>query len=62
MYPYILEEVQKQYKYFIVDEYQDVSLLQQLLLDYWFKNPKNLCVVGDSAQTIYSFAGAVPVY
>ncbi|QPK94591.1 ATP-dependent DNA helicase UvrD2 [Actinomyces sp. zg-332] len=61
-YPYILQEVHKQYRYFIVDEFQDVSLLQQTLLDLWVKNPSNLCVVGDTAQTIYSFAGADPSF
>lgn len=61
-FPYLLDQVHKQYKYFIVDEYQDVSLLQQLILDLWVKDPKNLCVVGDTAQTIYSFAGANPSF
>lgn len=41
-----------------VDEYQDVSPLQQRLLDGWLGSNTNLCVVGDPAQTIYTFAGA----
>lgn len=41
-----------------VDEYQDVSPLQQRLLDGWLGDNTNLCVVGDPAQTIYTFAGA----
>lgn len=41
-----------------VDEYQDVSPLQQRLLDGWLGENTNLCVVGDPSQTIYTFAGA----
>jgi DNA helicase-2/ATP-dependent DNA helicase PcrA len=52
------ERVRDQYRYFTVDEYQDVSPLQQRLLDLWLGNRQEICVVGDSAQTIYSFAGA----
>ena len=44
--------------YFVVDEYQDVSPLQQQLLDLWLGDRSDLCVVGDASQTIYSFAGA----
>jgi DNA helicase-2/ATP-dependent DNA helicase PcrA len=49
-------------RHFTVDEYQDVSPLQQRLLDLWLGNRKEICVVGDPAQTIYSFAGATPAY
>jgi DNA helicase-2/ATP-dependent DNA helicase PcrA len=45
-----------------VDEYQDISPLQQRLINAWLGNRKELCVVGDPAQTIYSFAGASPVF
>lgn len=41
-----------------VDEYQDVSPLQHRLMDLWLGDNRNVCVVGDPAQTIYSFAGA----
>ena len=41
-----------------VDEYQDVSPLQHRLMTLWLGNNRNVCVVGDPAQTIYSFAGA----
>ena len=41
-----------------VDEYQDVSPLQHRLLTRWLGDNRNICVVGDPAQTIYSFAGA----
>jgi DNA helicase-2/ATP-dependent DNA helicase PcrA len=44
----------------VVDEYQDVSPLQQRLLDAWLGGRDDLCVVGDANQTIYSFAGATP--
>ena len=58
----IAEEVRAQYRHFVVDEYQDVSPLQQFLLDQWLGDRKELCVVGDPAQTIYSFTGATPDY
>ena len=58
--PEIAEEVRRQYRYFVVDEYQDVSPLQQRLLELWLGERDDLCVVGDVSQTIYSFAGASP--
>ena len=51
-------EVRRTYRHFVVDEYQDVSPLQQALLDLWRGDSEDLCVVGDPAQTIHSFAGA----
>ncbi|MET8449645.1 ATP-dependent DNA helicase UvrD2 [Streptomyces sp. NPDC005209] len=56
----IAEQVRSQYQHFVVDEYQDVSPLQQRLLDLWLGERNNLCVVGDASQTIYSFTGATP--
>ncbi|KSW30045.1 ATP-dependent helicase [Cellulomonas sp. B6] len=56
----VAEEVRAQYRHFVVDEYQDVSPLQQYLLDQWLGGRHDLCVVGDPSQTIYSFAGATP--
>ena len=50
--------MRRQYKWFVVDEFQDVSPLQHALLDLWLGGRDELCVVGDPAQTIYSFAGA----
>lgn len=50
--------VRSQYRHFVVDEYQDVSPLQQRLLDLWLGERRELCVVGDASQTIYSFTGA----
>jgi len=54
------EEVRSRYRHFVVDEYQDVSPLQQRMLDAWLGERQDLCVVGDANQTIYSFAGATP--
>lgn len=54
----VRERVRDQYRYFTVDEYQDVSPLQQRLLNLWLGDREEICVVGDAAQTIYSFAGA----
>ena len=49
-----------QYRAFTVDEYQDVNLLQQSLLDLWLGDRDDLCVVGDDYQSIYAFTGASP--
>ncbi len=54
--------VRKQYRSFVVDEFQDVNLLQARLLDLWLGGRHDVCVVGDVAQTIYSFTGASPEY
>jgi DNA helicase-2/ATP-dependent DNA helicase PcrA len=51
-----------QYRAFTVDEYQDVNLLQQSLLDLWLGGRDDLCVVGDDYQSIYAFTGAGPEY
>lgn len=56
--PRALAHVQQQYRFFTVDEYQDISPLQHALLDTWLGNHSDLCVVGDPNQTIYSFTGA----
>ncbi|MGW6393191.1 ATP-dependent DNA helicase UvrD2 [Streptomyces sp. NPDC055103] len=56
----IADQIRRQYQHFVVDEYQDVSPLQQRLLDLWLGDRDNLCVVGDASQTIYSFTGATP--
>lgn len=56
----IADQVRRQYQHFVVDEYQDVSPLQQRLLDLWLGDRDTLCVVGDASQTIYSFTGATP--
>ena len=46
------------YRWMVVDEFQDVSALQRRLLDLWLGGREDVCVVGDPAQAIYSFAGA----
>jgi len=50
----------QRYRAFTVDEYQDVNLLQQSLLERWLGDRDDLCVVGDDYQSIYSFTGATP--
>ncbi|MFL5953869.1 MAG: ATP-dependent helicase [Gaiellaceae bacterium] len=54
------ETFRAQYLAFTVDEYQDVNLLQQSLLELWLGERDDLCVVGDDYQSIYSFTGAGP--
>ncbi len=54
--------VRDRYRYFVVDEYQDVNPLQKLLLDQWAGDRDDVCVVGDPRQTIYSVTGATPAY
>jgi len=56
------ETVREVFRYFVVDEYQDVNPLQKLLLDAWLGDRDDLCVVGDPHQVIYSFTGATPEY
>lgn len=56
----IAAQVRRQYRWFVVDEFQDVNPLQQLVLDQWLGGRDDICVVGDPRQTIYSFAGATP--
>ena len=56
----VAEEFRDRYRCFVVDEYQDVTPLQQRLLDAWLGGRDDLTVVGDANQTIYSFAGASP--
>jgi len=58
----VAERFRFKYQAFTVDEYQDVNLLQQSLLDAWLGERDDLCVVGDDYQAIYSFTGASAVY
>lgn len=60
--PRVAQQVREQYRFFVVDEYQDVSPLQHRLLELWLGDREDLCVVGDASQTIYSFAGASPEF
>jgi DNA helicase-2/ATP-dependent DNA helicase PcrA len=52
----------ERYLAFTVDEYQDVNLLQQTLLERWLGDRDELCAVGDDNQAIYGFTGASPSY
>lgn len=61
-HPGVAEEFHTRYRCFVVDEYQDVTPLQQRLLDAWLGERDDLTVVGDANQTIYTFAGASPRY
>jgi DNA helicase-2/ATP-dependent DNA helicase PcrA len=60
--PRVAQQVREQYRFFVVDEYQDVSPLQHDLLRLWLGPRTDVCVVGDVSQTIYTFAGASPDY
>lgn len=60
--PLARERVRSQYRFFVVDEFQDVSPLQHRLLSLWLGDRRDLCVVGDANQTIYTFAGASSRY
>jgi DNA helicase II / ATP-dependent DNA helicase PcrA len=57
-----LARFRARYRAFTVDEYQDVNLLQQSLLERWLGDRDDLCVVGDDYQAIYGFTGATPEY
>lgn len=58
----VAEEFRQAYRTFVVDEYQDVTPLQQRVLEAWLGERDDLTVVGDANQTIYSFNGATPDY
>ena len=57
-----LARFRERYRSFTVDEYQDVNLLQQTLLERWLGQRDELCAVGDDYQSIYAFTGATPRY
>ncbi|ORV34870.1 ATP-dependent DNA helicase UvrD2 [Mycolicibacterium confluentis] len=60
--PAVAQEFRDRYRCFVVDEYQDVTPLQQRVLSAWLGSRDDLTVVGDANQTIYSFTGASPRY
>ncbi|MCW2811509.1 MAG: uvrD2 [Friedmanniella sp.] len=57
-HPEVADTIRRTYRHLVVDEYQDVSPLQEALLTLWRGDRTDVCVVGDPAQTIHSFAGA----
>lgn len=57
-YPDVLEKYQRKFEYILVDEYQDTNPSQSRLIHFLAGNKKNVCVVGDDDQSIYSFRGA----
>ena len=60
--PDIADEIRQAYRWFTVDEFQDVNPLQHRLLGLWLGERDDVCVVGDANQTIYTFTGATPTY
>jgi DNA helicase II / ATP-dependent DNA helicase PcrA len=58
----VAAQVRRTYRHLVVDEYQDVSPVQQRLVDLWLGQSHDVCVVGDPAQTIHTFAGARAQY
>ena len=54
----VREELQQMFRYILVDEYQDTNYVQYLLVNRLAEPQRNICVVGDDAQSIYSFRGA----
>jgi DNA helicase-2/ATP-dependent DNA helicase PcrA len=58
----IINRIRNQYRYFTVDEYQDISPLQERVLNLWLGKRKEICVVGDPDQSIFSFAGSSNEY
>lgn len=57
-HPQILKKYQDQFKYILVDEYQDTNYAQNLLVKLLSQKRRNICVVGDDDQSIYKFRGA----
>ncbi|MDO8570018.1 MAG: UvrD-helicase domain-containing protein [Candidatus Daviesbacteria bacterium] len=57
-YPEILSKYQIQFRYILIDEYQDTNAVQYLLSKLLSNRYKNICVVGDASQSIYAFRGA----
>jgi len=57
-YPDVREQLQQMFRYILVDEYQDTNYVQYLLVSRLAEPQQNICVVGDDAQSIYSFRGA----
>ncbi len=56
--PEVLQSLQNQWRYFMIDEYQDTNHAQYLIAKYLARETRNICVVGDDDQSIYSWRGA----
>ncbi|MDR2385225.1 MAG: exodeoxyribonuclease V subunit gamma [Tannerella sp.] len=57
-HPEILEKYRNQFKFILVDEYQDTNFAQHLIVRQLSEKHRHICIVGDDAQSIYSFRGA----
>lgn len=57
-HPRVVKKLAKEYKYIMVDEYQDSNVLQELLLFHFVKYHNNIAIVGDAVQSLYGFRGA----
>ncbi len=57
-FPEILLKYQSKFRYILVDEYQDTNFAQYMIVKKLAARHENICVVGDDAQSIYSFRGA----
>jgi DNA helicase-2/ATP-dependent DNA helicase PcrA len=60
--PRILESYQKRFRYFLIDEFQDINPVQYKLIKLLSNHTNNICGVGDDDQTIYSFRGSEPSF
>ncbi|RFU66738.1 UvrD-helicase domain-containing protein [Peribacillus glennii] len=60
--PTLLEKYRKRFQYFLVDEFQDINKVQYELIKILSSGTKNVCVVGDDDQAIYSFRGSDPAF
>lgn len=57
-FPDVLQKYREKFRYVLVDEYQDTNYSQYLIVNKLSESHRNICVVGDDAQSIYSFRGA----
>ncbi|MGM9987279.1 MAG: competence protein CoiA family protein [Bacillaceae bacterium] len=60
--PDILNRYQNRFRYFLIDEFQDINNVQYKIIQMMSKNSNNICVVGDDDQAVYSFRGSNPSF